>query len=304
MKDNRLTLGTVQFGLNYGVNNFLGKPKIEDSIKVLQLAYKNTITSFDTAFSYGDAEEILGVFIKQNKLAGKVKVISKLRPNVFDEGTVEKDKYKIIKWEVEKTLKKLNISCLDGYLLHTPAYIYDGEVVSALKKLKKNGLIKNFGVSIYDEAEAFYAVEKAGVDYIQIPYNVFDQRLDRSNFFELARLKKIKVFARSAFLQGLMVMDQKNIPKYLPQAKQYLKTFKKIISKYGYTSSRASLLFSLSHPDIDQVVIGVDNSNQLKEDLKFAQDIEGFGPCRDELKREFLNLKDSIIFPSLWAKKK
>ncbi len=300
---NRLVLGTVQFGLKYGINNQLGKPSIKKSLEMLDFAFENGIDTFDTAHSYGDAEEILGLFISKNRLKNKAKIISKLRPNILDD-KIHDSLHNVIKWEIEKSLKKLNIDFLDGFLLHTSAYIYNEEIVSAFKKCKKEGLMKNFGVSIYEEKEAIYAIEKAGVDYIQVPYSIFDQRLDKTNFFEAAKKNKTKVFGRSAFLQGLILMDD-NVPKGLSEAKKYLKVFDSIIKKYGYSRQEAALLFSLSHEGIDGVVFGVDSKEQLKEDIEIAQrGINEFLPCHEELKHNFKNLKHNIIFPSLWEKNK
>ena len=76
-------------------------------------------------------------------------------------------------------------------------------MVAGLQKAKDSGLVKNIGVSIYDIGEALQAAE-LGVDYIQVPYNVFDQRLDSTNF-DIAK-NKVKVFARSPFTR--VVIDE------------------------------------------------------------------------------------------------
>lgn len=300
---NKLVLGTVQFGLDYGIVNKLGKPSLEDSLKMLAFAFQNGIRTFDTAFAYGDAEEILGKFVVDNKLAGKVKIISKLKPNIFEGRSPEVSKYKIIKWEIEKSLNKLHIKSLDGYLLHTPAYIYDKKIVEALKQCKKEGLISNFGVSIYDAKDALYAVKDARVDYIQIPYSVFDQRLDKTDFFKIAKKNNVKIFARSAFLQGLILMKNSMIPKHLSEAKKYLNTFDKIIGKHGFTRIQTAMLFSYSNSNIDSLVFGVDNVSQLKQNIGIANRAVDFEKCRAELEARFIPIKKSIIFPSLWSKK-
>jgi aryl-alcohol dehydrogenase-like predicted oxidoreductase len=304
MENCRLSLGTVQLGLDYGINNLLGKPKLEKSLKILDYATSHNIGSFDTAFAYGDAEEIIGIFKKRAHGNGKnIKITSKLKPNIFADKSGGKSKYEIIASEVKKSLTKMNLSSLDGYLLHTPAYIRDEEVVDALKRCKSEGLIKNFGVSIYDGKDAIFAVTKAKVDYIQVPYSVFDQRLDQTDFFSLANKNGTKVFARSAFLQGLIFMEGKNIPKEPKMAKTYLKKFDGIISKYGFSRAQGALLFSLGNAYIDEVVIGVDNLSQLKEDIEIAKSKVDFSQCRDELIDESKDVKDSIVFPSLWSKR-
>jgi len=297
-----LTLGTVQFGLKYGINNKSGKPSLERSLEMLELAYQLGISTFDTAFAYGDGEEILGRFIEKNGLKKKARVISKLRPNILDEETRD-SKYNIVKWEIEKSLKKLNLDVLEGYLFHTPAYIYDDELVEALKRCKEEGLIKNFGVSIYEEKDALYAAQHVSVDYIQIPYSIFDQRLDKTDFFTYAAKNNVKVFARSAFLQGLILMESSEIPDHLSVAKKYLDQFDSIIKKHNYSRLEAAFLFSLCHKGIDCVVFGVDTADQLKQDFDIANmNQKDFSECLRELRNNFFNIEKSIIFPSLWKK--
>lgn len=269
----------------------------------MKLAARSGVEFFDTANSYGNAEEIIGLLNKSDKTTC-TRVISKLKPNIFSGGFVGIDKYKIIKQEIEKSLSKTNLKHLDGYLLHTPQYIYDEDVVSALKKCRADGLIRNFGVSIYDEEDALYAASVIGADYIQIPYSVFDQRLDRTEFFEIARRNGVKIFARSVFLQGLVFMNEEKIPFHLKDAKGYMKKFDKIISRHGFSRAQASLMFAINKPDIYRVVIGVDNTSQLIEDLEIERSGLDFKKCRDELVKEFKYIKNSIIFPSLWSKNK
>jgi aryl-alcohol dehydrogenase-like predicted oxidoreductase len=134
-----------------------------------------------------------------------------------------------------------------------------------------------------------------------VPYSVFDQRLDRTDFFTIAKRNKVRVFARSAFLQGLITMEDERIPDHLSLAIKHLKLFDGIISKYGYSRVQAALLFSFTNPGIDHVVFGVDNIEQLIEDVGIANRGTEFELCRAELQRSFLNVEKSIIFPSLWA---
>jgi aryl-alcohol dehydrogenase-like predicted oxidoreductase len=301
-KNLRMVLGTVQLGLDYGVNNFLGKPTREKSLEILDFAFNNGIRIFDTAAAYGDAEEILGEFIKKRGIEKDVFIISKLLPNIFSNEESEEEVKKIIESEVRKSLNRLCISKLYGYLLHTPEYIYNDKIVSALKYCKKIGLIENFGVSVYEEKDALYAASLP-CDFIQIPYSVFDQRLNNTDFFELCKKNRTKVFARGAFLQGLIVMNEEKIPEHLNEAKEYLRDFDKIIKKYGVSRLEASLLFSYNNPYIGHVVFGVDNISQLREDLEIVERNKFPEGCRNQLMNIFMNIKKSIIFPSLWKKK-
>ena len=296
---NKLVLGTVQFGLDYGINNKKGKPSKHESLEMLKKAYENGINIFDTASAYGEAEEILGEFISKNNLYENVLIISKLSPNLLENS--KGDILEIIESEIKKSLEKLKVKSLYGYLLHTPEYIYNKEIVSALKSCKEKGLIQNLGVSVYEEKDAIYAATLP-VDFIQIPYSIFDQRLDKTDFFNITKKNNIKVFARSAFLQGLVFMDEEEIPDSLNEAKQYIKNLNEITKKYNLTTVQAALLFSYKNPNIDYVVFGVDNIGQLKEDIKIVEENMNCEKCIEELKNKFIDVPKSIIFPSLWKK--
>lgn len=303
-KKSKLVLGTVQLGLAYGVNNQHGKPAEEEAFSILDTAFAGEINTFDTASAYGDAEEVLGRWLKARSLAEKVRIISKLKPHILNEypdGTKGSD---VIRSEIEKSLDRLGIGQLDGYLFHSPHYIYLSHLVAGMRKAKEEGLTRNIGVSIYDEDEALQAAELA-VDYIQIPYNVFDQRLDKTNFFEIAKRNNVTVFARSPFLQGLLLMDVNRIPSHLGHARQFVSEFAAVSNKLGVSRAALSLLFSYNHSHLDHIVFGVDTADQLKEDLAIISNPPAIArEAVSDLKERFQNINRSIVLPSLWAKVK
>jgi aryl-alcohol dehydrogenase-like predicted oxidoreductase len=64
---NKLILGTVQLGVNYGINNSEGKPSLAKSFDILNMAYENGIRTLDTAEAYGNAQEVIGAFHEKYK---------------------------------------------------------------------------------------------------------------------------------------------------------------------------------------------------------------------------------------------
>lgn len=298
MSCDKLCLGTVQFGLEYGINNIHGQPLKKDVFHMLDGAIEQGIKCFDTAFAYGNAEELLGDYgINRHK----VHVISKLKPNLIAENDINTSK--IVEDQIVQSLRRIKIDVLDGYLLHTPTDFYNERIIEALQCCREKGLIKHFGVSIYETKHALDVVASGVVDYIQVPYSLFDQRLDRTEFFKLAKKNNVTVFGRSAFLQGLILMEEDKIPEHLVKAKAYLRQFDDIINKYNFSRVEAAFLFSYTHSGIDYVVFGVDNSGQLKEDIDISQRNLDFAECRGELSKYFQTIEDSIIFPSLWMRK-
>lgn len=290
----KLALGTAQLGLDYGINNQAGKPDREKALGILAFAYANGIKVYDTAYAYGDAEEILGEFLKSQSRRDEIKIITKLNPETLNAEQIANS--------LKQSLSRLKVDQLDGLLLHSPEHLRNEKIIKALDGLKMQGLTKNIGVSIYEPDDAIYAAGLKEIDYIQAPYNIFDQRLDQADFFRLTKKNGKTVFARSAFLQGLFFMPEEKIPAGLAEAKNYLKKLDKIIAKYGLTRQQAALLFSLNNENIDYAVIGVDNTEQLSEYINIAKHVIIFEDCLKELKQEFKNTDKKIITPYLWEK--
>ena len=294
-----LCLGTVQFGMKYGINNKFGQPSERECFEILDLALENGISVIDTARAYGTSELVLGHYIEQKGYHNRLEFISKLRPNIIEKGVM--DKYTIIRNECEDSLKRLHINKLKGYLLHTPEYIYDNEIVNSLQRLKQEGLVENIGVSIYDIKEGFYAIEK-GVDYIQLPYNILDQRGEQTGFIEKAKMAGIKIFVRSAFLQGLFMMEINEIPLYLKRAKPYLMDFEKLLHEYDANKIESLLQFIKMNDQIDFLVLGVDTCQQLKEDICYFRKKSVLKEqFNNKLKEQFKDVDEHVILPSLWS---
>lgn len=297
----RLCLGTAQFGMEYGINNKTGKPNRDAVFAMLDYALEQGIEYIDTAAAYGNAEDILGEYFTDRKISPDLKVISKLRPNLFADNC--RDAEPVVIKEIEKSLKKLHLCYLDGYLIHTPTDFYNPSVIRGLKQAKEMGLIKNLGVSIYETQHALDVVGSGLADYIQVPYNVLDQRLDKTDFYSLARENGVMVFGRAPFLQGLLFMQPDEVPEHMARAVNYLQEFVRIIAGYNLPRAEATLLFSSQNTGIDRVVIGVETMAQLKEDIAVIADNSTNESCREELQQHFSNMEKEIIFPSLWAKR-
>lgn len=294
-----LCLGTVQFGMKYGINNTLGQPSLEDSFSMLDAAIESGVGVIDTARAYGQAEEILGKYFKARKWNDKIKVISKFPPNCLEERG--RKTLQTVEDELLRSLRLLNMEQLDGYLLHTPEYIYRRDVLDALLRLKEKKLVSNIGVSIYDMAEGMAAIETGIVDYVQLPYSVLDQRAAKTGFIKKAKKAGIKIYARSAFLQGLFMMNYKDIPPHLNDAIPYLNLFDKLIKKYNINRIDALIHFVTDEPEIDYLVLGVDTKEQLLQDIESFKKHAVPKEFLTELKLQIGEVDKSIIFPSLWS---
>lgn len=295
----KLCLGTVQFGMKYGINNKIGQPSKDDTFKMLDIALKSGIKKIDTASAYGTAEELLGEYILKRKARNKVEIISKLKPNILDieVGTVQN----IVKNQIKKSISTLQIDQLDGYLLHTPQYIYNEQVLDALQTCKKDGLVKNIGVSIYEIEDGFKAINTGIINYIQLPYSIFDQRGEKDGFLLEAKKENIQIYTRSTFLQGLTFMQKEEIPQSIQKAKDYLEILDNLLKKYNVNRVDGLLHFVDDNKNIDYLVFGVDNKEQLIENIKTINNCKIPKEFIEEIKENFKYIDKNIIFPSLWA---
>ncbi len=291
-------LGTVQFGTQYGVQGN-ARPDFSAVERMLHMAVDGGITLFDTAAAYGDAEEVLGRFAAGHPHdSKKMRFVSKLAPNALESADASDWASAVLSCAGE-SLKRLGAEKLYAYLFHNAQYIFREDAVQAILSVKREGLSEKAGVSAYSPQEALKALEYPEIDAVQIPYNVFDQRLDKAGFFEKARANGVTVFARSSLLQGLAVMEPDRLPEHMRFAKPYLDAFRSICEAYEVSPLQAAIGYVGQHPAIDYVVFGVDNERQLGEYLAL-RDVKLPSELYEELRAAFSQAEEKLVNPTLW----
>ncbi|MCH5256101.1 MAG: aldo/keto reductase [Lachnospiraceae bacterium] len=294
-----LCLGTAQLGMQYGINNKVGKLNKTDVFEILDTAILHNIKIWDTASIYGEAEEIIGEYlINHADLTQDVKIISKQCSSVegLDRGEIERK----IREELQQSLSKLHRSSLDGYLLHSYREVDNPDTIRTLSKLKEEGTVLKIGVSVYEIDEAEKAVEEGIIDYLQMPCSIFDQRGLTSGVFQKAKEKGITVFTRSAFLQGLLMMEEEEIPEYLKGIKPYITKLKQILASYRMERKHAILKYILSQNLIDYMVFGIETKEQLKEIVKETKTEPLSDAIIQEIRDNFCDISTDLILPINW----
>ena len=279
-KNQKIALGTVQFGLDYGISNGIGKTSFEEAGKILDTAFKHGIAVLDTAQAYGDSESVLG-----SHHANRFKIISKINPTDCDKRSAEQ--------LVKQSLHKLKIDNLYGMLFHSASSaVQNPRMVLELKELQELGIIEKVGYSVYTLDELNELIKLYGQpDIIQIPFNLLDQR-----FEEIAQdlhNKGVEIHTRSTFLQGLFFKSTEELPEFFQPVIPYIKKLNQILPEKGQLA-RSLLNHSLSKDFIDYVVLGVNNDLQLQENLKIS-DI-----YLDEIPRKLNTIPENILLPYLW----
>lgn len=261
---NKIILGTVQFGLEYGINNSSGKPNEETVFSILDLAFKSDICLLDTAEAYGDSQEIIGTYHKLS--ANKFKIITKFSSS-------RRDLSKNLTERIHQNLAILNINSLYCYMFHSfddftkYFHLYKDEIT----ELKRNGVIKKFGVSVYTNQEIEELLKYEAVDLIQLPFNLLDNNTKRSAIIKKAKDKGVEIHTRSTFLQGLFFINVESLPGKLMILEPYLNKINHVSKSNVLNLNDLSLSYVLQQKNIDSVLIGVDSVDQLRENIKTSQ---------------------------------
>ncbi len=294
-----LCLGTAQLGMNYGINNKVGKLQKESVFEILDIAIANNIRMWDTASIYGEAEELLGEYLLENgDEANNIKIISKQCRSV--DGLEQRAVEKCIREELQQSLERLHRKYLDGYLLHSYREIDNTDTISTLQELKTEGLVRAIGVSVYEIDEAQKAIDSGIIDYLQMPCSVFDQRGLTLGVFQKAKEQGVTVFTRSAFLQGLLMMKEEEIPRYVEGIKPYIAEFNQLLDKYHLERKHVILKYILSQNLIDYMVFGVETKEQLVGIIEERYTESLSAEVIDEIQNYFCDIDVKLILPIHW----
>lgn len=272
----KIALGTVQFGIDYGISNKLGKPDQHVVKQILDFALANEITTLDTASAYGDSELVLG-----NYGISDFKVITKFLPQEVEKG---------IESSFQDSLTKLKSKSVYGYLAHRADSI-DVKTWSFLKHLKKTGQVEKIGYSLQSVSEFERANGKGFFpDLIQVPFNLLDNRFKKL----CKKLSKqcVEIHSRSTFLQGLFFMNTEELQgleEAIPVISELQNTHSNQLAQY-------LLNYVLQQDFIDKVVIGVQSKEQLSQNISELD-------YNVHIKDLDIVLSEKILNPALWPKK-
>jgi len=262
--NSKLILGTVQFGLNYGINNTIGKMSEDKVFELLENAYDLGVKILDTAEAYGNAHSVISNFHKQSKK--RFNIISKYSSSNFD--------YPIDLVErIQVHCSNFNVNYLEGYMFHSynDFKMNINKDPNVLDNIKNSGLVKKIGVSVYSNDEIEDLLNFKNINLIQLPFNLFDNEYQRKEILEKAKKRNIEIHTRSAFLQGLFFKDVNTLHKNLLPLKKDLSDLILLSKKSNISLAELALNYPLSKSYIDKVLIGVDSLEQLKNNIKATE---------------------------------
>jgi aryl-alcohol dehydrogenase-like predicted oxidoreductase len=128
-------------------------------------------------------------------------------------------------------------------------------------------MIDKFGVSVYDTNDTQFLLDNHGdiIDYIQIPYNIFDRRFD--NIFEQIKLNNIDVISRSTFLKGIIPSSVDNVPSELNDIIPYKLKLESISENVGVRVDELATLFVYYNKNIASTIFGVNSPEELQNNI-------------------------------------
>lgn len=288
-----MILGTVQLGINYGINNKVGKPKEETAFKLLDYAYNNGISCLDTASVYGNSEEIIGNYIK--KTGNKFLLCTKLPLNIkaFD-----------IKKYFNECIDKLCIDKLHIYYLHRFEHCKDKKIINELTRIKEDKSIKYVGVSIYEPNELEYILTYLydEVDIVQLPFNLFDNiRWIKNDLLERAEQKGIKILARSVYLQGLFFSGQNLDKKIVSSMYNPIHQITNLAQSFGYSIAEFAIAYIKSQSFINNYIVGCETLEQLINNIVIdGKDLILDCDIQNEILKICETINQDLIDPRKW----
>ncbi len=287
----KLGLGTVQFGLDYGVSNSDGRTPIDEARRILDYAASVGIQVLDTSPTYGVSEQVLGTVAADR---GSFKVVTKTRPQVASPDELRTD--------LRMSLGALSRSSVYGLLVHRSADLLSGNgaaLYAELMRLKEQGLVQKIGVSVYTASEIEAVLERYSIDLLQFPFNVLDQRLLIGGQLRRAKDLGIECHARSVYLQGLLLMSPESLTDKFKCLEDHLRNYRRFIAERGLTPVSAALGFALRVPEIDVVLCGVNTLAQLEEIADAA--LQNPTNMNAMEFRKFAIDDERLLNPSLWS---
>lgn len=292
----RLALGTVQFGLKYGVANTGGQVAAREVARILQCARDLKVDTLDTAIAYGTSEEVLGELGISD-----FRIVTKLPPlEGANLSEAQADPVGFVERAVTGSLTRLGVQRLEAVLFHRTSDASGNlgpSLWKALAKLQVTGAIGALGLSIYSPEELEGCREDAPLGLVQAPINALDTRLEDSGWTKRLTDRGAKIHSRSAFLQGLLIMPPEERPAKFNRWANVWQAWDDWRMRNDLTPLQAAVFCALSAPGIARIIVGVDTKTQL---IAISQAIDDVSH-RADLKRPVFQGQDTdLLIPMRW----
>lgn len=292
----RLGIGTVQFGLAYGVTNQAGKVGAEEAASILRFAQENNVTTIDTAALYGDSEAIIG-----GAAAGMAFDIVTKTAKVAGETNADAAADAVIS-KFERSIDNLRVDRVDALMVHDAGDLlcgYGDRVWRSLQDIKASGLAQKIGASVYSGKDIDALLDRYDIDIVQLPINAIDLRLVDGGQLDRLAARKVEIHARSIFLQGLLLTPPEQLPaKFAALAPSFVQMRQAFIQA-GLTVMEGALASVFRHRMIDRVIVGAASLHEFQEIVSTANRLGTHQIVHDSWRWPISD--ERLLYPALWG---
>lgn len=268
-------IGGNAFGNSYGSTDD------SESQRAIRRAFELGCNFFDTAdvYGHGHSEELVGAALRD--VRDQVIIATKVGGNFYDRDVRMDFTPGYLRFAVERSLERLRTDRIDLLQLHNPpiTLISTKETYQPLEAMKREGLIRCYGVSVHPPEEGIAAVNVGLPDTVQIVYNLA-RREAEDTFLRTAQAANVGVIAReplaNGFLAGRYNADstwergdiRSRMPHpYVTQLAALGQRVRELAERSGMTASQLALKFVLDRGEIASAIVGMKTVRQVEENL-------------------------------------
>lgn len=292
----RLGLGTVQFGLDYGVTNPAGQVTQQEIGAILKRASAAGIDTLDTARLYGESEAAIG----RSGRADSFRIVTKTPK--FAEVSSGDAAAALLNDDLSHSLAALGCERVEALLVHDADDLtgpHGPAIWEAMQAAKAAGRVGKIGVSVYRGEQVDAVLDRFAIEIVQLPFNPLDRRLIEAG--QLARLKdaRVEVHARSLFLQGLLLQAPEAIEPRFGALREAVAELHGWAAGEEMTPLQGVLALALAEARIDRFIIGITSVAELEDIVSAAQIRQGVQPQADFVSSVALDARH--LDPSRWG---
>jgi aryl-alcohol dehydrogenase-like predicted oxidoreductase len=269
----RLGLGTVQFGLEYGVSNFAGHPDEREIANILSRAVETGIGYIDTAPAYGNAESLVGRYLPRGH---RLRIVTKA-PAIAD-AVIEARHGQMMLDSLAASRDHMRVDQVHGFLVHHAADLAKPgwqHIVEAMAEVRARGWANRIGASIYNSDQLALVESRFAPELVQLPLNVLDRRPISSGMLARLKAQGTEIHARSVFLQGLLLMKPSELPDFFLPVRKDIAALQRRWAGQGRSPIAACLAFALQQTEVDAVIVGVNRCAEFEEIAALVQQMDG-----------------------------
>ncbi len=280
--------------MRYGIAG-RGQPDSREVGAILAAARAAGVSMLDTAHAYGSAEQVIG---ELHAAARDFDIVTK--PPPVRAAAIDGAHCAAVEAALEESLGRLRREAVYALLVHDAGNLLmpgADRLWALLARFRAAGKVGRIGVSVYNPEQCAAVMERFPIEIVQLPLNIYDQRFLASGALAALKARGVEVHARSAFLQGLLLMAPADLPPHFTAIRGLHARLGGLYAAHGMSPLAGALHFCLGQPLVDRVVVGCETAAQFQEIRAAAA-----GPAPAVLYSEFAVADPALLEPSRWPK--